>query len=393
MSIAHTLSVVGQDVGIHLPIRKALIALERSYLNDTFITIPNFKQEILEIENNQFSIQLLKNTYGSFYRLVLLGDMDTELLNCFIIMPDQDCNLQDLSLLTAYPEIEISITATSFLQLSDVPKSYIGQAGKVLAVKQDGSGLEFIECTCNDDGGGVTPPLISCVGATSSMSFSHIAGDWNIYMDDDATPTVTGGIGEALSQLLELYSGKLAGDYDGVMYIQNIDNIPHRLRCTPIFATSFTPNLEENPTFVADDNGGFYFCLGQQKALISCDGATNSVVFEEDPDFTSWGSIDSIVINDTEYAKPESIPEGELLPLNPTPDGDQIRISIDGGYPYQKLMFENLGARPARVKLKTKQDWLGSNLANANLHSSNDNPTVVGDGENFEVHFCLAILS
>lgn len=235
--------------------------------------------------------------------------------------------------------------------------------------------------------------LISCAGATSVMSFSYIAGVWDVYVDDMETPFATGNIGAVLSALSLAYLNRINADYDGVMMLENIDNVPHRLKFIPVSNTSYTPNLGDNPTFVDDGNGGFYFCLNPQQSLISCDGATNSVVFEEDPDFTSWGSINSIVINDTEYAKPESIPEGELLPLNPTPDGDQIRISISGGHPYQKLMFENLGARPARVKIKTKQDWSGSNLANANLHSSNDNPTVVGDGENFEVRFCLAILS
>ena len=105
------------------------------------------------------------------------------------------------------------------------------------------------------------PPLISCTGATSIMSFSQIAGVWSIYVDDFETPTVSGNIGPALSQLLELYSGKLTGDYDGVMFIQNIDNIPHRLKFVPISATSFTANVEDNPTFIVHDDGSLTFCL------------------------------------------------------------------------------------------------------------------------------------
>ena len=105
------------------------------------------------------------------------------------------------------------------------------------------------------------PPLISCTGATSIMSFSQIAGAWSIYVDDFEMPVATGNIGAALSQLLELYSGKLTGDYDGVMFIQNIDNIPHRIKLVPESATSFTANVEDNPTFIVHDDGILTFCL------------------------------------------------------------------------------------------------------------------------------------
>jgi len=106
-----------------------------------------------------------------------------------------------------------------------------------------------------------TPPLISCTGATSIMSFSQIAGVWSIYVDDFETPVATGNIGAALSQFLELYSGKLTGDYDGVMFIQNIDNIPHRIKLVPESATSFTANTEDNPTFLVHEDGSLTFCL------------------------------------------------------------------------------------------------------------------------------------
>ena len=56
--------------------------------------------------------------------------------------------------------------------------------------------------------------IISCDGATNSMSFSYIAGNWNIFVDDMQIPVATGSIGSALSQVLTQYSGKLTGDYD-----------------------------------------------------------------------------------------------------------------------------------------------------------------------------------
>ncbi|MEG2431477.1 MAG: hypothetical protein RSB25_07465 [Acinetobacter sp.] len=93
------------------------------------------------------------------------------------------------------------------------------------------------------------------------MSFSQIAGVWSIYVDDMETPVATGNIGAALSQVLTTYSGKLIGDYDGVMFIQNIDNIPHRIKLVPESATSFTANVEDNSTFLVHEDGSLTFCL------------------------------------------------------------------------------------------------------------------------------------
>ncbi|ENX00875.1 hypothetical protein F900_01859 [Acinetobacter modestus] len=105
------------------------------------------------------------------------------------------------------------------------------------------------------------PPLISCDGATNSMSFSQIAGVWSIYVDDFETPVATGNIGPALSQVLTAYSGKLIGDYDGVMYIQSTDTSNHRIKLEPISGTSFTANTEDNPTFLEYEDGSLTFCL------------------------------------------------------------------------------------------------------------------------------------
>lgn len=105
------------------------------------------------------------------------------------------------------------------------------------------------------------PPNISCEGATMSMSFSQIAGVWSIYVDDFETPVATGNIGPALSQVLTAYSGKLIGDYDGVMYIQSTDTSNHRIKLEPISGTSFTANTEDNPTFMEHEDGSLTFCL------------------------------------------------------------------------------------------------------------------------------------
>lgn len=70
-----------------------------------------------------------------------------------------------------------------------------------------------------------------------------------------------GEISNALSQLLNSYSGKITGDWDGSMFMQNIDNVPHRFKFVPISNTSYIHNQGDNQTFVEDENGGFYFCL------------------------------------------------------------------------------------------------------------------------------------
>lgn len=129
------------------------------------------------------------------------------------------------------------------------------------------SSLFFSELSVNGNspriasGADPNPPHISCDGATMSMSFSVIAGVWSIYVDDFETPVATGNIGPALSQVLTVYSGKLIGDYDGVMYIQSTDTSNHRIKLEPLSGTSFTANTEDNPTFMEHEDGSLTFCL------------------------------------------------------------------------------------------------------------------------------------
>ena len=103
------------------------------------------------------------------------------------------------------------------------------------------------------------PHIISCEGATENIGF-FITGNWQIYIDDEIEPYV-GEISNALSQLLNSYLGKITGDWDGSMFMQNIDNVPHRFKFVPISNTSYIHNQGDNQTFVEDENGGFYFCL------------------------------------------------------------------------------------------------------------------------------------
>ena len=95
------------------------------------------------------------------------------------------------------------------------------------------------------------------------MSFSYIAGDWNIFVDDMDTAAVSENIGAATSQLSSIYVNKITADYDGFMYIENIDTVPHRFKFVPKpnSNASFTANVEQNPTFMVYGDGSFSFCL------------------------------------------------------------------------------------------------------------------------------------
>ncbi|MCH7331339.1 hypothetical protein [Acinetobacter modestus] len=130
---------------------------------------------------------------------------------------------------------------------------------------------------------------------------------------------------------------------------------------------------------------------GVTPPLISCDGATNTIVFADNPDFTAWLSIDSITINGVEYVKPEGLPSGDLVPESITPSGDQIRISIGGVHPNRTLVFENVGTRSARISIKVLSGIEYSpNIIEQGLSSTNTNPTAIFDSDNYVINFCLS---
>lgn len=115
---------------------------------------------------------------------------------------------------------------------------------------------EVLVCFSPNNSGGV----ISCDGAIDNIGF-FITGNWKIYIDDETEPYV-GYISDALSQLFSSYSGKITGDWDGAMFMQNIDNVPHRFRFVPESNTNYVPDdIEGNPTFMEHDDGSLTFCL------------------------------------------------------------------------------------------------------------------------------------
>lgn len=137
---------------------------------------------------------------------------------------------------------------------------------------------------CDGDDGGNPPIVISCANAIATMAFMQINGDWNVYVDGSSTPLASDSIGVCMSTILATYPNKIIGDYDGFLYIQNIDTDDHRFRFTPISGTSFTPDPNHgNASFTDAGDGSLYFCLkgtnSPEIPTISCVGATDNVFF------------------------------------------------------------------------------------------------------------------
>ena len=74
--------------------------------------------------------------------------------------------------------------ATAFIQLTDTPASYSGQGGKVVAVKDDATGLEFIE------GGGGSTPNLEAVLLEGSRRGVALEGDYTLTSADIATKLI-----------------------------------------------------------------------------------------------------------------------------------------------------------------------------------------------------------
>jgi len=85
---------------------------------------------------------------------------------------------------------------TEFIELTDVPASYTGQGSKVVAVKVDETGLEFVA-----GGGGTTPTLQAVLDEGKTATFTGVGGeDISINMGDDVGGE--GGIEMSINQLI-----------------------------------------------------------------------------------------------------------------------------------------------------------------------------------------------
>lgn len=145
MTDTYNLAVNFSNLELNAPIVRARIEIRRSYLVDTFVVVPELKMDVV-VDGEDFEVPLIPNTYGSFYEIVLWSE-HTEELRCFFIMPAADTQLQNLELLTAYPN-QLSGSsepegAHRFTDLYDTPNNYNDDAGKLVVVRNDQTGLEF----------------------------------------------------------------------------------------------------------------------------------------------------------------------------------------------------------------------------------------------------------
>lgn len=94
------------------------------------------------------------------------------------------------------------------------------------------------------------------------IGFDHLAGYWELYVNDMDNPFASGNIGAILGQFSLAYVGRILADFDGYVNMQNLDRIPHRLKFVPISNTAYTLNDElHNPSFMEHEDGSLTFCL------------------------------------------------------------------------------------------------------------------------------------
>lgn len=150
---AYTLTVDSELLNLDSYPSKATFSLKRASVVDSFVIVPDLKRTV-QITGTQFNVRLLANTPGSVYEVVFYS-LSNELMRAFFIMPEGDANFADLDLLTAWPVAATSQGGggtTTFLGLTDTPNAYSGQAGKVVTVKPNETGVEFAVGGSGEDG-------------------------------------------------------------------------------------------------------------------------------------------------------------------------------------------------------------------------------------------------
>lgn len=105
---------------------------------------------------------------------------------------------------------------------------------------------------------GVTPPLISCEGAVTSIVFPELSGVWDIELDGSYYDAAER---EIVFWLQSAWDATFNTQKTGsVVNIANIDTGDHRFKLIPVHSTSFqTPT--GNITFIEHEDGSLTFCL------------------------------------------------------------------------------------------------------------------------------------
>lgn len=94
------------------------------------------------------------------------------------------------------------------------------------------------------------------------IAFSHLAGRWELYVNDMDNPFASGNIGAILGQFSLAYVNRILADYDGYVDMQNIDDVAYRIKFVPISDAFYTLNPDVvNSSFVEHEDGSLTFCL------------------------------------------------------------------------------------------------------------------------------------
>lgn len=103
-----------------------------------------------------------------------------------------------------------------------------------------------------------TPPLISCDGAVTSITFPELSGVWDIELDNDYYNATEREIVQWLQSSFDsTFNTQQIGS---AVNIGNIDTGNHRFKLIPVHSTSFQ-SPTDNTTFTVADDGSLTFCL------------------------------------------------------------------------------------------------------------------------------------
>jgi len=173
---------------------------------------------------------------------------------------------------------------TEFIELTDVPASYTGQGSKVVAVKVDESGLEFVA-----GGGGTTPTLQEVLDEGKTATFTGVGGeDISINMGGD-------GGGEAVDFLImnktvgdDTYSTQRVQKVNTFSYYSTIENsVTEETKTSAISLSDGEFSIEKQNSYNLGAKISSQFLQLEDIAEVDISGTELDVIFKPKPKFVS----------------------------------------------------------------------------------------------------------